>query len=247
MPVIAFILLAVFVGALSQRVTGMGFALVSGPFLVLLLDPLSGVVLVNIVGFVSCVIVFSRTWRDVHWPTLKILAITSVIGTLPGAWMAATMPTAPLQTFIGTVVVCALLISVVIGRVGRQLPVNTGGIATSGFLAGVLNAAAGVGGPAFSTYAVLTRWEQRSFAATMQPLLAIASVMSIIAKVIFDPNVLPHLGIGQWLMVFAALAAGQIIGDLTAERIPVRVARIGMITIALAGGAATLVKGLAGL
>ncbi|GAA1368576.1 sulfite exporter TauE/SafE family protein [Brevibacterium luteolum] len=247
MPVITFILLAVFIGALSQRVTGMGFALVSGPFLVLLLDPLSGVVLVNIVGFISCAIIFARTWREVHWKTLKILAVSSVIATIPGAWLASVMPTAPLQTLIGAIVVIALATSIVIGRVGKVLPVNTGGIATSGLVAGVMNAASGVGGPAFSTYAVLTRWEQRSFAATMQPLLAIASVMSIIAKVAFDRTAIPHLGLGQWLMVFAALAAGQIIGELTAERIPVKVARVGMITIALAGGAATLVKGLAGL
>lgn len=247
MPVIAFILLAVFIGAVSQRVTGMGFALVSGPFLVLLLDPLSGVVLVNIVGFISCAIIFARTWREVHWKTLKILAVSSVIATIPGAWLASVMPTAPLQTLIGATVVVALATSIVIGRVGKVLPVTPAGIATSGVAAGLMNAAAGVGGPAFSTYAVLTRWEQRSFAATMQPLLAIASVMSIIAKVAFDRSAIPHLGLSQWLMVLAALAAGQIIGELTAERIPVRVARIGMITIALAGGAATLVKGLAGL
>ena len=79
-PVVVLILAAVFIGALAQRITGMGFGLVSGPFLVLLLDPVSGVLLVNLCGIVAAATVFARTWREVEWPVFWKLAVGTVVG-----------------------------------------------------------------------------------------------------------------------------------------------------------------------
>ena len=41
---------AVFVGASTQRISGMGFALVASPFLVIVLGPHAGITLVNLLG-----------------------------------------------------------------------------------------------------------------------------------------------------------------------------------------------------
>src|SRR5699024_3197538 len=125
-PVILLILLAVFIGALSQRLTGMGFALVSGPFLVLLMDPLAGVVLVNLCGIVSSLIVLWRTYREADWKLAGGLIVAATVGTLPGALLAVLMPGAALEVFIGALVVVALTSSLVLNLYAPPIPRNTG-------------------------------------------------------------------------------------------------------------------------
>ena len=56
---------AVALGAGTQRITGLGFALVSAPFLVLLLGPFAGVFVVNVLGVAASVLVLAQVRRDV--------------------------------------------------------------------------------------------------------------------------------------------------------------------------------------
>lgn len=243
-PVVILILFAVFLGALSQRVTGMGFGLVSGPFLVLLLDPFSGVILVNICGIVASGSVFLRTWREVEWGSFWKLAVGTVIGTIPGAILASKLPAPPLQILIGLLIVISLISSLVIGRVGKRIPANMATKLTTGFVSGTMSAAAGAGGPPVSAYAVLTRWEQREFAATLQPFLVVGTTSAVVAKAIVNGSVWPQLELHTWIGIAAVLLAGLVGGDWLSKRIDTSTARIAMIILALGGGTATLVKGL---
>lgn len=238
------ILTAVFVGALSQRITGMGFGLVSGPFLVLLLDPVSGVILVNICGIIAAGTVFARTWREVEWPIFAKLAFGTVVGTLPGALLTTALPTAPLQVLIGVLIIASLGVSLIIGHLGARIPENFGTQFTAGFVSGTMSAAAGAGGPAVSAYAVLTRWEQRSFAATLQPFLVVGTGSAILAKALFDEGAWPNLDPAIWAGIGIVLVAGLLGGDLLARRVAPETARAAMIVLAFGGGAATLAKGL---
>ena len=233
-----------FLGAVSQRVTGMGFGLVSGPFLVLLLDPLSGVVLVNICGIIASGTVFLRTWREVEWGSFWKLSVGAVVGTIPGAILAAALPAPPLQILIGLLIVVSLISSVIIGRVGKTIPANIGTKFTTGVLSGAMSAAAGTGGPAVSAYAVLTRWEQRTFAATLQPFLVVGTTSAVIFKTVFDQSAWPQLEAQTWLGIAAVLVAGLFSGDWLSKKIESSKARIAMIVLALGGGTATLMKGL---
>lgn len=246
-PVVVLILFAVFLGALSQRVTGMGFGLVSGPFLVLLLDPYSGIILVNICGIAASASVFARTFAEVEWPAFRHLALGAVIGTIPGALLASALPTAPLQILIGLLIIVSLISSLTLGRLGRRMPANVGTRFGAGALSGAMSAAAGSGGPAVSAYAVLTDWEQRSFAATLQPFLVVGTASAVVAKVIVHGGVWPDLSIGTWIGLILVLVAGLIGGDWLARRIDVSVARIGMLVLAFGGGVAALVKGASAL
>ena len=241
------ILFAVFLGALSQRITGMGFGLVSGPFLVLLLDPFSGVILVNICGIVAASSVFVRTVAEVEWPSFRQLALGAVIGTVPGALVASHLPTPPLQILIGALIVVSLVSSLTLGRLGRRIPANLGTRLGTGLLSGAMSAAAGTGGPAVSAYAVLTKWGQRSFAATLQPFLVVGTASAVVMKVIVHGGVWPHLEIGTWIGLGLVLAAGLIGGDRLSRRIDVGIARIGMLVLAFGGGIAALIKGVVGL
>lgn len=241
------ILSAVFLGALSQRVTGMGFGLVSGPFLVLLLDPFSGVILVNICGIVASGTVFLRTWREVEWRPFWQLGVGAVLGTVPGALLAATLPIPPLEILIGLLIIVSLAASIMLRHVGGRIPSNIGTRLTTGLLSGTMSAAAGTGGPAVSAFAVLTNWEQRTFAATLQPFLVVGTASAVVMKVIVGGGTWPQLDLPTWVGLVLVLAGGLIGGDLLASRIDASIARIGMLVLAFGGGIAALGKGLIGL
>lgn len=238
---------AVFLGALSQRVTGMGFGLVSGPFLVLLLDPFSGVILVNICGIVASGTVFLRTWREVEWRPFWQLGLGAVVGTVPGALLAVTLPIPPLEILIGILIIVSLTCSLILGHVGGRIPANGGTRLITGLLSGAMSASAGAGGPAVSAFAVLTDWEQRAFAATLQPFLVVGTASAVVVKVIVGGGAWPQLDLPTWIGLVLVLALGLLSGDLLASRVDASIARIGMLVLAFGGGIAALVKGLLSL
>ena len=243
-PVIFLILLAVLIGSLSQRVTGMGFAMVSAPFLVLLMDPIAGVVLVNLCGIASSVLVLSRTHREVDWSLAWKLIVTAVVGTVPGALLALALPGHALEILIGALVVVSLTSSLVLTRFTRPVRLGVPAIATAGLAAGAMSSAAGVGGTALSTLALLTRWEQRSFAATIQPVFVAVSSSAVVSKLVFDHDAWPGLAGSTWVLILVALAAGQLLGEWLARIVSVSAARAGMLVLAFLGGFLTIARGL---
>src|SRR5699024_7234844 len=80
----------------------------------------------------------------------------------------------------------SLISSLTLGRLGRRIPANLGTRLGTGLLSGAMSAAAGAGGPAVSAYAVLTNWQQRSFAATLQPFLVAGTASAVVMKVIVN-------------------------------------------------------------
>jgi len=243
--VVVLIVLFVFVGALMQRTTGMGFALVAGPFLVVLLDPVPGVVLVNFCGVVSSSIVMARTFREIQWPRVWVLAVGALLGTVPGALLTTVLPGWAVHVFIGVLIVAALTASLLGSRYAPPVAPSTARTGTAGFFSGFMSGSAGVGGPAVSVYAIMTRWDQRSFAATLQPYFIIAGIGAIAAKILFDgAHAVPQLQAGIWASIIAALVLGQVAGEFLSRVMPVHIARIIMITLAFGGGILTLVIGL---
>ncbi|WGW12603.1 sulfite exporter TauE/SafE family protein [Saxibacter everestensis] len=247
MVISALILLAIFVGACSQRITGMGFALVSAPFLVLLLGPFPGVMVVNLCGIISSGFVLSRVWRSVEWKTCGWLVMFAVIGIIPGAWLASVVHPTALEITIGGLLIVALSISILASKFADAASPTLPNKMAAGFLSGAMNAAAGVGGPAVSVYAVATRWEQRAFAATLQPYLLVVSVLSLTGKLILEPTGWPTIPIWLWASMLGVLMAGVFVGDKLSHRVSPLTARRILIVLAYAGALATLIKGLVSL
>ncbi|SFR91510.1 hypothetical protein SAMN05428970_3806 [Agromyces sp. CF514] len=234
--------LSVLVGAFAQRITGMGFALVASPALVLLLGPFDGVIVVNLCAVVSSLIILPRVWRFVEWRRFAMLVVPALAGTAAGAVIAAHVPGAPLQVAIGVLVIVALTVSLLVTR-AEHVVSGWPPAVVAGAASGVMNAAAGVGGPALSVYAVATRWPQVRFAATAQPYFVAIGSASLVLKLAQTGWSIPELQPGAWPIVLGALLAGLVAGELLHRRIPHHAARIAVIAIAYAGGAAALVDG----
>ena len=231
--------LAVVLGSSMQRLTGMGFALVAAPFLVLLLGPDAGVTLIQVLGMITSLLVLASVWRDVEWRTVPWLLGPALVGIVPGAWLARTLPAAVLQILVGALIIVALLVTVASTR--ARVFTGRGGAAAAGFLSGFMNATASVGGPALVLYQLSRGWTQRVFVATLQVYFVALSIATVVARGV------PQLGRTQWLISVVALGVGLMLGNRLARRVPERGARLAVLAIAFAGAAATIVKGLVAL
>lgn len=239
---LALVVVSVLIGAFAQRITGMGFALVVSPALVIILGPFDGVLIVNFCAVLSSLLIIPRVWRHIEWRTFAWLTVPALIAIVPGSLLAANLGGPQLQLGVGALVIIALTVSLIVTRtehtVGRRPAALVAG-AASGFM----NTAAGVGGPALSVYAVLTRWPQAQFAATLQPYFVVIGTASLATKVAFADGAFPELDAASWLFVIVALVAGLGLGELLHTRISHRAARIAVIWIAYLGGAAAMVDG----
>lgn len=246
LPLIVLVLGMVVLGAIAQRVAGLGFAMLISPFLVLALGAHQGVFLVNICGVVSSVIIMPRVWRDIDWSMFRWLASFSVFGSVAGALLAGVLPQAPLSIVVGAVVLVALLLSLILVRADVTL---TGQVpkGSAGFLSGLTNALAGVGGPAVSAYAVLARWPQRPFAATLQPFFVVTGLVTVAMKFITTPDELPPLPLWAWISVAVFIWAGVLIGEQVQRVVTDRHARFFVLCFAFFGAVTALVSGLRAL
>jgi len=235
------VLVAVFVGSSMQRITGMGFALVAAPFLVLLLGPIDGIVLVNACAIFTAGLILPRVIRHIDWRRYAVLSCFALLGIVPGAVVVQHVPGAWLQISIGLLLATALTVSVTLRR--ATLRDSPGVRAVAGSASGFMNATAGVGGPAVSMYAMATHWSQRGFAATMQPYFITVSGASLVAKLIFGAAEPPQLTLLTWLLIAAACAAGLVLGELLERVIEAHIARRMLVVIAYAGAAGTIVRG----
>jgi len=241
MDAVGLVLLAasVLVGAATQRITGMGFALVASPLLVLLLGTATGVSLLLTLGFVSSVLMIAQLWRAIEAKTAVLLFLPAVVGIVPGEWVARVLPGPVLSIVIGGLVGVAILATVLSerARVFKGKP----GLLSAGFLSGFMNAIAGIGGPAVVLYALSTEWAHAAFVATIQLYFAGLSAATLVAKG------LPQVDAAAWVVAFTALGAGLVLGNWLSKRVPVEWARRLVIAVALAGAVATIVKGVTGL
>jgi hypothetical protein len=227
---------AVFAGAVMQRLTGLGFGMVASPLLTLVLGPFQGVLLANMLTFTLTAIMLTVTWRAAEPKRLALLIPASLLAALLSVPVAKHVPSAWLLTISGALVFGALILAMAVKNLilfrGRA------GAVIAGLLSGFMNATAGVGGPAITLYALSISWEQANFYASMQVYLAALNFVSFITKGPLD------LSSQTVLVVVATLAAGAWIGRYAARIVPLERARKLVVLLALAGSAATLVKGL---
>lgn len=243
---ILLVLGMVVIGAVAQRVAGLGFAMLVSPFLVIALGAHEGVFLVNICGVLSSAIIMPRVWKDINWSMFRWLCSFSVVGSVAGALLAGVLPSAPLSIVVGATVLAALLLSLILVRanvtVSGQIPKGS-----AGFLSGLTNALAGVGGPAVSAYAVLARWPQRPFAATLQPFFVVTGLVTIGMKFITTPDALPPLPAWAWIGVAVFIWAGVLIGEQVQRVVSDKHARFFVLCCAFFGAVTALVSGLRAL
>ncbi|MEJ5946586.1 TSUP family transporter [Pseudokineococcus basanitobsidens] len=238
--------LVLVVGAAAQRVTGLGFAVVAAPVLVLLVGPSPGVVLVNLLGAVVALLVLARVRRDVDLRRVVPVTAAALVGVVPGLLLARAVPSAWLELVLGALVLAALAFS---ARSAGREPVlhGLGPAVGGGATSGVLHAAAGLGSPVLSVYAVLSGWPQRSFTASVQPWFVVVGVVAAAVEVLLQPTALLRLPWWLWAGAVLAAAVGVALGELLVRRLSPAAARLGLLVLSVLGALSILLEGLVGV
>jgi len=229
----------VLLGSSVQWLTGMGFALVAVPALVLVLGPGEGVVLANCAAGAISVVGLVGGWRRVR-PAAMVPLCVAAMATVPaGSWVASRLSEPVLLAGTGALVTVAVVVVMRGARIHSLC--GAGGAVTAGALGGFMNSAAGVGGPPLSLYAVNAGWTVWEFVPNAQFYGVVVNAVSVAS------NGVPRLSTPLWGLVVGAMGVGALIGRALAGHIPERRARGLVLSLALAGGVSTLGKGLWGL
>jgi uncharacterized membrane protein YfcA len=223
-------------GAVTQRVTGIGFALVASPLLVLVAGPFQGVVLANVLSMTVSLAVLAATWRDVELRRGLLLAVPALAMIPIGAEVTKRVPGPVLMVVVGLMVLIALA-AVQLTTRARVLHGLTGTIA-AGAASGFMNVTAGVGGPAIVLYALSTDWNHRKFVATFQFYALIINIASLAAKggVRMSTTTLSTC--------LVALTVGLVGGHLLSRKLGGDQARRIVVVLSAAGATAIVIKGL---
>ncbi|MFF0794008.1 TSUP family transporter [Streptomyces spiralis] len=229
----------VMVGACVQWLTGMGFALVAVPALVLLLGPSQGVALANCAAGAISAVGLAGGWRRVRLTAMAPLVGASACAVPAGTWVAAQLPHPVL--FVGTGLLVTLAVLLVMRGLRVSALTGTRGAVAAGVAGGFMNASAGLGGPPLSLYAMNAGWTVHEFVPNAQFYGIVVNVFSVAA------NGVPRLGSTGWATAVAAMAMGAVVGGVLAERVPEGRARRLVLLLALAGGLSSLAKGLGAL
>lgn len=237
---------AIVVATVSQRVIGIGFGLVMGPVSAIVAGPIAAVPLNCIFAIVACSLMLPGVWRDVDWRRLLWLLLPAVPASIAGLLLARVVSTDALRITIGIVAIAGVLVSVVFTRSSHTLDGPPTRI-LSGAAIGGFNAAVGVGAPLVGAYALVSRWNPRVLAATMQPFWVILNLVTLVERQVLVPDGFPQWPWWAWLGAGAAAAAGTLFAHRIADRISPRVARWTIIVLSLVGGAAVIVTGIIGL
>ena len=245
-PVLLLVAAAsVVLGTVLQRVSGMGVGLVVSPTLALLLGPVAGVLLTNITTTVSAALIAITLWRDIDWRRYVSLAPLIVVGSVPGALLVGAADRSWLEVVIGAALLGTLVFTALvrIPQVGGRWPA-----AVAGTAGGFLNTAVGVAAPAMLVYAQATGWNQRSFAATLQPIFFTMGATSVITKVGLGAAPISGLPpIGVIGLVVAMVPIGILRGGMGATRVSATVGRRVAVVVVTLGALTLLGRGIGGL
>lgn len=231
--------LAVFVAAVIQRITGLGFVLVLIGPMVLAYGPVEGVTIGVLLALVASASAVPLVWKRVAWRRTWWLIWPGLAAAPFGALLVQVLPDAALLLLIAAMAYFALVAGW-IPALSASLTGRTGAV-VAGSAGGVMHVASGLSGPALASYAVGDRWEQRSFAASVQVVFVALSTVSVALRGL--PVSAPS---DVWILV-AATVAGIVVGTLLARFVPPRIARTAMLAIAWAGATVVLVRGILAL
>lgn len=238
------VLVAAIVGVLlagaMQRLTGIGFALVASPVLIVAVGADEAVRLVILTSLVSSGYSLSATRR--HCSPAQVLPLLpfAVVAIWPAGLLAKSVDPSVASLVAGLVVLLAL------GAALRPqgLPGSSmwGQAAVGGSLSGVMNAVAALGGPMAAAYGIGRRWSSSSLAPNMQLFLLLTSI-----PVLFVRGWPATTSSWQLGVLTVAAAVGVLLGGRLANHVSLQKAGLLTAGIATLGAVIAIVRGAIGI
>lgn len=189
---IALIEAAIFLGAVVQGSSGLGFNLTAAPIVNAIMPGPASVGLINLCALLQNGWLLTREKGRIHFTAFRILGPALAIGVLIGFVMVRYIPDAVMPILV-SLSALGSLVTLVAWKSGSGL---FAGI-TAGLWSGAINTYAGVGGPPVASYLISQKWPHGDFLRTLQ-----------VAFIGIDIVSLPILGLPALPWWFYAVALG---------------------------------------
>lgn len=243
---LALIFTVVLIGSCMQRVSGMGLGLIAGPVLVVIMGPVEGILVVNVLAFLNAAATTMTVREFVDWRKFAIISSVLIVGSVPAALLVREVSGALLQALVGGLLLLALAVTT-FGKKYIPTASGTAPAVVAGIAGGFMNTLAGIAGPAITVYAQASRWGQQSFAATLQPIFMVAGAISFLTKILSGAGDLTETNWLIWPVGVLGMALGLWIGVKLSAKVPREKARKLSLLLATAGGVTALVRGINGM
>ncbi len=180
---------AVFGASLFQAATGMGYGLLAGPALLILLGSADALQVSIVHNLIIAVLLLTRVWRSADHRMIRSLLIGSAMG-LPVGFFIFTVTSVSLLKFFAAIVVALALLFTIAGQrapVGRP-PANRArgwqalGVAVG---SGVLGGALAMPGPLATAWMSARGWSKETVRSTILVFFLFASASVLAMHVVF--------------------------------------------------------------
>lgn len=212
------LLALVLMAATIQRVVGLGLGMLFAPYAVVLIGAHEGIMLANFLGTLMPILLLPRIWSDIEWRTVAWIGLPAVAVMPAAAWVSSISPPGPLYLVVASLVLLSLMISVALVRVQRTVEGRRAQVIT-GIGSGLGTVLGGVGGPAVTVYAVLSRWPVLPMVATLQPLWILVSSVSFASKLAWDDGQLPDMPAWMWITIVVIVVGSIFLGEAVQKRL----------------------------
>ena len=154
-----------FVGAIVAGTAGFGMGMTASPFLLLVLDPQTVVVVTNAMGIAVFTVVLYQLRCALPLKEMSVIAAAGLAGTPVGVFVLSTM--SPNLLRIGISVLIMLTAIAVVTNAGTLLGRSRRLGPVVGFVVGSIIAAFGIGGPLMVLYLLARGWSSQMLRASM--------------------------------------------------------------------------------
>ena len=224
---IAVVVLAVFAGATVVSTLGFGFALTSGPLLLLVLDPQTAVVVINASVALVFLMVVVQSRRHLRLRDVAPIAAGGLVGVPIGVTVLNSVSAGSLRTGIACLILALTVMVAFNSRVSllRQRPLGP----VVGLVVGALVAATSIGGPLLALHLLSREWPRHAMRASLSfffLLVVSTGVVGYGVAGMYTPERLTLV-----LVAIAPLAAGFALGGYLVGRMNEQVFRRGVLAV----------------
>jgi len=235
---IGLVSLIVLLGSILPSIVGFGVGIITTPFLLLMLDPISVVVTLNSVGIILYGSVAIKTRS--HFPAKNMIPmiIAGIIGIPVGVLVLDMASTSTLRIGISILLIMLTLCTGIKVKVNQTYHNILSPLV--GFTTGVLLTGAGVGGPLIAVYLIALKWSKDAVRSSIAFFTSIKSIISIVGYGL--AGFYTHDNIILSIIIIIPVLIGVAVGDMLSKKLSEHTFRQIVISMILVASFSVLLK-----
>ena len=174
---LGFVLIIAFAAAMISTITGFGSAAILTPFMAMVIDIKSAIVLVAFFHFANNLSKFTLMRKSINLRLVLVYGLPSVISALVGAWIFGSVDVSVIAILFSIFLVTFSIYSFF--RPNLRIPEKDSVLAIGGLISGLTSGLIGVGGAIRSMFLISTFLEKEAYVATAAAIAIMVDVSRI--------------------------------------------------------------------